>query len=563
MIRKAAAALVLVVAQLASADEKVDLDAVTRIRAEGLNRSKVMETLSHLCDEIGPRLTGSPGYRKASEWTRQQLEDWGLSNAHVESFAPFGRGWTLEHVSVEMLAPGIGPIPALAKAWTPETVGVQRGEAILAKIEKEEEFETWKGKLAGKIVLLEDAPELKPHEAADAKRYTSTGLEELSHYEFREPRKPSDRDRLLKRNQFRKKLLKFLEDEKVLATVDASRGDDGTIFVQGGGSYKKDEPTGPPAIVMGSEAYGRIARLLERKLKVQLAIDVRVAFTDEDPAAAANTIAEIPGTDKKDEVVMLGAHLDSWHGGTGATDNGAGSAVAMEAIRILKAAGLKPRRTVRIALWGGEEQGLLGSKAYVSKHFASRAEPTDPKEREIPSYLRQPSGPITFLPEHKKLAAYFNFDNGTGKVRGIYAQENAAAVPIFEAWLAPFHDLGATTVTMRNTGGTDHLSFDAVGLPGFQFIQDELDYMTRTHHSNMDVYERVQRADMMQAAVVMAGFVYDAAMRDQMMPRKPIPPDPAKEKKEAEEKTEKADRPAKKDAAERAKGLTEPLPVRP
>ncbi|MEO6326001.1 MAG: M20/M25/M40 family metallo-hydrolase, partial [Thermoanaerobaculia bacterium] len=414
--------------------------------------------------------------------------------------------------------------------------------------------------LAGKIVFLDEAPEVKTHEAADSKRYSSAALEELSAYEIKGPRKPSERDRLRKRFTFRKKLNEFFEDEKVLATVEVSRGDDGTIFVQGGGSYKKDEPTGPPALVMGTEAYGRILRLLEKKIPVRLAVDVKVAFTDEDPAAAANTIAELPGTDKKDEIVMLGAHLDSWHAGTGATDNGAGAAVAMEAIRILKAAGLKPRRTVRVALWGGEEQGLLGSTAYVSRHFASRPEPTDPKEKEIPAFFRQRSGPITFLPAYKKLSAYFNLDNGSGKIRGIYSQENAAAAPILEAWLAPFRDLGATTVTMRNTGATDHMSFDAVGLPGFQFIQDELDYMSRTHHSNMDVYERVQRADMMQAAVVMAAFVYDAAMRDQMMPRKPIAPDPPKEAKEAKDKDEDTKDAPKTPAAETPKGAPKDEP---
>lgn len=541
MIRKSLLmALLFLFRPLLVADERVDLNAVTRIRDEGFNRSKVMETLSHLCDDIGPRLTGSPGYRKASEWTRQQLQDWGLANAHVESFAPFGRGWTLERVSVQMVAPGVGPIPAIAKAWTPGTTGIQKGDVTFAKIDKEEEFEKWKGKLSGKIVFLDDAPELKPHESADAKRYSKSGLDDLAQFEVRSPRKNPEREKAIKRFQFRKKLLKFLEDEKVLVVVEASRGDDGTIFVQGGGSYKKGEPIGPPSLVMGSESYGRIMRLLERKVAVRLEIDIQTSFTDEDPAAAANTLAELPGTDKKDEIVMLGAHLDSWHGGTGATDNGAGSAVAMEAIRILKAAGLKPRRTIRVALWGGEEQGLLGSRAYVSQHFASRPESTDPKQLEIPVFFRDPAGPITFHPEYKKLAAYFNIDNGTGKVRGIYAQENSGVVPIFESWLTPLHDLGATTVTMRNTGGTDHLSFDAVGLSGFQFIQDELDYESRTHHSNMDVYERIQRADMMEAAVVMASFVYDAAMRDEMLPRKPIPPDPPKEEKkdEPEEKKE-------------------------
>jgi carboxypeptidase Q len=308
--------------------------------------------------------------------------------------------------------------------------------------------------------------------------------------------------------------------------------------VQGSGqAYKKDRPTGPPTLAVPAEAYGRIARILFAKRNVALELDVAATFLDEDSLAAANVVAEIPGTDKKDEVVMLGAHLDSWHGGTGATDNGAGSSVVLEAARILKSLAIAPRRTIRVALWTGEEQGLLGSRAYVAAHFASRPEPSDPAERDLPEFLRRsPRGPITFKPEWKKLAAYFNLDNGTGKVRGVYCQENAAVVPIFREWLVPFHDLGATALTMRRTGGTDHLSFDAVGLPGFQFIQDELDYSSRTHHTNMDTVERAPRADMMQAAVVMASFVYDAAMRDEKLPRKSMPAWPPREEEKPEGK---------------------------
>ncbi|HEV2064153.1 MAG TPA: M20/M25/M40 family metallo-hydrolase, partial [Thermoanaerobaculia bacterium] len=293
--------------------------------------------------------------------------------------------------------------------------------------------------------------------------------------------------------------------------------------------WKKGDPQGVPSLAMDAEHFGRIVRLLEKKKDVQLEVDVKVRFIEEDQMQW-NTIAEIPGTDKKGEVVMLGAHLDSWHGGTGATDNGAGSVVAMEAVRILQALGVKPKRTIRIGLWSGEEQGLLGSKGYVSAHFASRPDPPAPAPGappadDLPSFLRRPTGPLTVKPEHARLAAYFNLDNGTGKVRGIYAQENAAVVPIFQAWLEPLKDLGATAVTLNNTSGTDHLSFDAVGLPGFQFIQDEIEYDTRTHHTNMDVYERLQKADLMQASVVMATFVYEAAMRNSMLPRKPMPKD--------------------------------------
>jgi Zn-dependent M28 family amino/carboxypeptidase len=278
---------------------------------------------------------------------------------------------------------------------------------------------------------------------------------------------------------------------------------------------------------MAIENYGRISRLLDRKIPVELEIDVRNQFYDSDPNAY-NTVAEIPGTDKKDELVMLGAHLDSWHAGTGATDNAAGSAITMEAVRILKALGVKPRRTIRIALWSGEEEGLLGSHAYVKDHFGSHVESTDPKELAMPAFLRHDDTPLTLKPDQAKVSAYFNIDNGTGKIRGVYLQENQAVEPIFNAWMQPFTDLGMTTLTMNDTGGTDHLSFAAVGIPGFQFIQDPVEYSSRTHHSNADVYERIQRDDMMQAAVILAAYVYDAAMRDDMLPRKPLPkPTPA------------------------------------
>ena len=313
---------------------------------------------------------------------------------------------------------------------------------------------------------------------------------------------------------------KFLTNEKALAIIDCSRGDGGTLFVQGTNAYKKEEPIGVPALVMAAEHYGRIARLLSRKIPVQMELNIQNKFFDN--VENFNTIAEIPGTDKNGEIVMVGGHLDSWHAGTGATDNAAGVAVAMEAVRILKALDLKPRRTIRIGLWGGEEEGLLGSKGYVTQHFGERQRLlTAGMNSETPEYLR-PLGKLSLKPDQAKISAYFNLDNGSGKIRGIYAQENAAVKPIFEKWFEPFSDLGATSVTMRNTSGTDHLSFDAVDIPAFQFIQDPLEYESRTHHSNMDVYERLQKEDLMQASVIMASFLYNAASRDTMMPRKPI-----------------------------------------
>ncbi|MEO5936551.1 MAG: M20/M25/M40 family metallo-hydrolase, partial [Terriglobales bacterium] len=330
-----------------------------------------------------------------------------------------------------------------------------------------------------------------------------------------------------RRAQFARELVKFLEDEKVGVYIEPSRapGEGGTVFVQGGGSYRKGESVGVPNVVMNIEHYGRIARLLDKKRDVELEVNVKTQFHDDDEFAY-NTIAEIPGTDLKDQVVMLGAHLDSWHGATGATDNAAGSAVAMEAVRIIKALGLKPRRTIRIALWSGEEQGLLGARGWVAEHLAARPEITDRAILALPANQRPPAGPLQFKPEWDKVSVYFNLDNGTGKIRGVYLQENAAVSPIFKAWMEPFADLGMTTLTMRNTGGSDFLAFDGVGVPGFEFIQDEIEYDTRTHHSNMDSTERIQREDLMQAAAIKAAFVYQAAMRDEMLPRKPLPPDP-------------------------------------
>lgn len=492
---------------------------VTRIRQEGFRDSKVMEIAGALTDGIGPRLTGSPNMKKANEWTRDKLQEWGLANAHLERWGPFGRGWSYDSVSVRMTSPDVAELLALPKAWTPGTNGPIRGKVILAKLTDKEDLEKQKGKLTGRIVLTDEMREVKPQETAALKRYDDKALEELWEYGAPALRTPSEEFR--RRREFRRALNEFLEEERPLAVIDPGALDGGIFRVQQGGSWRKGEPIGVPALVMSVEHYGRIARLLDQKQDVELELDVRTRFHDEDPMSY-NTVAEIPGTDRSGEIVMLGGHLDSWHGGTGATDNAAGAAVSMEAVRILKVLGAKPRRTIRIALWSGEEQGLLGSEAYVMQHLASRPVPSDPKARASFS-LRRSTVPLTLKPEHAKLSAYFNMDNGTGKIRGIYAQENAAVVPIFEKWLEPLKDLGATTVTMRNTRGTDHEAFDAVGLPAFQFIQDDIEYQTRTHHTNQDVYERLQPDDLMQASVVVATFAWQAAMRDAKLPRKPLP----------------------------------------
>ena len=503
--------------------DKVDLEMVTRIRYEGFRNSKVMEIASGLMDGIGPRLTGSPNMKRANEWTRDQLTSFGLSNAHLESWGPFGRGWANEYINVRMTSPDTAPLIAYAKAWTPGTNGVLKGKCIRVKIENKKDFDKYRGKLAGLIAIFGPDPEVKTITQPMFERLGEKELADIGQYQIPSEKQAFRYRQYIKRMQFIKELNKFLADEKVLALVDHGYGSfgGGTVFVQSGGSWKADETVTVPGITVALEQWGRIARLLEQKKDVELELNVTNNFSDADPMQY-NTVAEIPGTDKKDELVMVGAHLDSWHSGTGATDNGAGSVVMMEVMRILKALDVKPRRTIRIALWSGEEQGLLGSQNYVQQHFGSRPPLDEPDYKGMPTLLRREAGPVTLKAEQAKVSAYFNVDNGSGKIRGVYLQENAAEAPLFEAWMQPFKDLGMTTLTMRNTGGTDHLSFDAVGIPGFQFIQDPLDYDTRTHHSNMDVYDRLQADDLKQAAVIVASFVYNAAMRDATLPRKPI-----------------------------------------
>ena len=505
--------------------EKVDLETITRIRYEGFHNSKVMDYASGLMDSIGERLTGSPNMKRANEWTRDQLTAMGLSNAHLEPWGPFGRGWANQYVNVRMTSPDIAPLLVYAKAWTPGTNGVVTGKCIRVNIEKKEDFDKYKGKLGGMILIFGPDTEVKPIIEAPYKRYTDDELAKTAEYQIPGERPAFRFADFVKRQQFVKEMNQFLADEKVLAVIDHSRGTagGGTVFVQSGGSYKTGETATIPQLTMASEHWSRIARLLDKKKDVTLELNVTNTFYDDDPMQY-DTIAELPGTDKKDEVVMLGAHLDSWHAGTGATDNGAGTIVMMEAIRILKALDIKPRRTIRIGLWSGEEEGLLGSQGYVEQHFGSRPPMDDPGMKGMPTLMRREAGPVTVKPEQAKVSGYFNVDNGTGKIRGIYLQENEAVEPIFEAWMRPFKDLDMTTITMRNTGGTDHQSFDAVGIPGFQFIQDPVEYESRTHHSNMDVYDRLQPEDLKQMAVIVASFVYNTAMRDQMLPRKPIEP---------------------------------------
>lgn len=511
---------ILVSVSLAAA-EPVDLDTISRIRNESFRDSKVMETASTLTDRYGSRLTASPGLREAQEWAKSELESYGLVNVHLEPWGPFDRGWRNEFVSVRMIEPTVTTLYALPLAWTRGTEGVVSGEVMRVEIDDEEDFEEYRGKLDGRILLIGEVPELVPDEDAALHRYDEAGLDELKAYEI-----PSERsarfERWRKRREFRDKLATFLKEEKALAVIHPGSGNGGGLYhVQSAGSWEKDESLGVPAVAMAPEHWGQIHRLVKMEHPVTLELDIRNEVFEDLPGDY-NVIAEIPGTDSRAGVVMMGAHLDAWHSSTGATDNAAGVAVIMEAARILSGLENRPKRTVRVALWSGEEQGIYGSRRYVEQHFASWPEPEDEDQKDVSPWYRRDNPKPTLKPEQKTISAYFNFDNGTGRIRGIYTQENLGVVPIFKAWLEPFEDLGATTVTTNNTGGTDHLPFDAAGIPAFQFIQDEVEYDERTHHTNWDSYERLQREDLMQASAVLAGFVWQAANRAEMLPRKPL-----------------------------------------
>jgi carboxypeptidase Q len=493
--------------------EKIDTSVMNQIRTEGLQNSKVMDIAFHLTDASGPRLTASPGFMRAANYAKNQLSQWGLVNAMLDPWGDFGKSWELEKSYVAMTAPWYKSLEAYPKAWTAGTSGLQNAEVILISAKDSADLGAYRGKLSGKILIMDSEDSYKLSFKPDARRYTDEELDSMETIKMQ----PEDtaairrrRERFRSRYFGQQRLINTLkamaESEGAIAMFTSSpRNHDGTIFVQQAGPYKVTDPANFLDIALQWEDYMTIVRLLKNNIPVKMDVEVQTKFFTDD-TKGYNVVAEIPGTDKKlkDEVVMLGGHLDSWHGGTGATDNGAGSMVMMEAIRILKAIGIKPRRTIRIALWSGEEEGLLGSRGYVKKTFADPAD-------------------MRLLPAHEKFSAYFNVDNGTGKIRGVYLQGNEAVRPIFKQWLAPFNDLGAKTLTISNTGGTDHLSFDAVGLPGFQFIQDPLEYDTRNHHSNMDVYEHLQEDDLKQAAVIVAAFVYDAAMRDEKLPRKELP----------------------------------------
>jgi carboxypeptidase Q len=518
------------------ATESIDLNAYNAIREEGLQRSHVMDYAGGLIDGIGPRLTGSPNMAKANAWTRDQLTKIGCVNAHLEDWGEFGMGWQQLNTWVRMTEPDTAVFMAQATPWSPSTNGPVTAQAVSVVVNEAGDMAKYKGKLSGKIVLLGAMRDVPVPDKPFFERYSEKELKELESFplESEQAEMQARMERAIKRYKLLSELIKFLAEEKVVAVIVPSRdgrdgGGTGIIFDDNGADlgrtpYHRDTAMPFPVVVAQIESWGRVFRLLEHHVPVSLEMDVATKVTG-DHEHGFDTIAEIPGTDAalKDEVVMVGGHLDSWISGTGATDNGAGSIVAMEVMRILNTLKVKPRRTIRIALWSGEEEGLFGSLGYVTQHFGSFPRSTAPDQMQLMEYSRKPAGPLTLKPEQKLISAYFNVDNGTGRIRGIYTQGNAAVDSIFAQWMAPLKDLGVTTITNRDTGGTDHLSFDDVGIPGFQFIQDPMDYGTRTHHTNMDTAERLQPADLKQIAVVEAIFVYNAAMRGQMIPRKPLP----------------------------------------
>jgi carboxypeptidase Q len=500
--------------------ESIDLPAIAKIRDEGLTRSQVMDHIGWLSDVYGPRLTGGPEISQAADWVAKKFSQWGLVNTHRETW-PFGKGWSLVRFSAHMIEPQVQPLIGVPASWTPGTKGTVAADVVRVQIESEADFARYHGTLAGTIVLTQPARAVPMLEGPFILRMGETELAEAATV----PPPPQragrgGRGRGAGRPSLATRIEQFFKAEGVVAVfnrggdgVMAGGGSDlswqqqhpdgGTVFPTGGGSRGADAGSGLPTVTLAVEHYNRMVRILEKGIPVKVELHIEARFHDETTPNGFNLIAEIPGTDPvlKNEVVMLGAHFDSVAAATGATDNATGCAAMMEAMRILMAIGAKPRRTIRIALWGGEEEGLLGSRAYVREHFGDPAT-------------------MALRPEHATLAAYFNSDNGTGRIRGVWLQGNLHVQPIFERWITPLRDLGVVALGPRSVSQTDHVSFDAIGLPAFQFMVDRLEYNSRTHHSNMDVYDRVQRDDMIQHATVVAVFAYNAAMRDERLPRR-------------------------------------------
>ncbi len=532
-------ALIFLCPMLARADSP-DLEVVNRIKQEAQDNSQVMEHLFQLVEVYGPRITNSKGFMDSAKWATKRFEEWGLENAALEEWGPFGQGWSREYFSAHLTAPQYEQMIGTPLGWSPSTNGKLVGQPILAPLKRESRLErdvqavdeyitVWKGKLSGALLMISKLKKVRPQSSPALHRYSSSELQELAKArpasppidyldpDLAIPEDPEDRRAFFakaprwyreymskERRIVQSKLNDFLVAEGVRLVIHpAARGDGGTVFPPRAGNRHVEDTLPPPSIALTPEHYNRIYRLVDKGVGAEIEVEVRTTIY-KDTLDSINVVAEIPGTTKADELVMLGGHLDSTAAALGATDNGAGCAVMMEAVRILKALDLPLARTVRIALWGGEEQGLLGSKAYVKKHFGD-------------------TETMDLTDMHARFSVYFNVDNGSGKIRGVYLQGNDQIRPIFQKWLTPFHDMEATMLSIRNTGGTDHLSFNNIGLPGFQFIQDRIEYETRSHHSNMDAYDRAQAADLIQASMIVASFVYHAANRDELLPRKPLP----------------------------------------
>ena len=492
----------------AQSGDAVDLAAIQRIKEEAFDRSQVMDTAWWLTEVHGPRLTNSPQMRAAADWAVKKLAEWGLVNVKQEPWgAQFGRGWSNERTVVHVIKPTPWPVLAYARAWTPGTGTAITADAVLAPMANDADLEKFKGKLKGKLVLLQAARAVTPLWEPPARRFTEADLARMQEQDVAPARGPGNFSPG-QAQAFAARRNAFLLAEDVVAVLEpgSGRGDSGSVLTGGGGPRNPKDPPVPPQLSVATEHYNRLARMVDKGTPVTIEVDVRNTFHDAN-LGMFNIVAEIPGSERPDEIVMLGAHFDSWHAGVGAIDNAAGSAVMMEAMRILKQSGVTLRRTVRLGLWTGEEQGLIGSREYVKAHFG------DPASMQL-------------KPEHAKLAGYFNMDNGTGAYRGVYLQGNEAVAPIFRAWMEPFRNIGMTDLTIRNTGGTDHLAFHAVGLPGFQFIQDPVQYSSRTHHSNLDVYDQLIAGDLMKNAAITAAFVYHTANRTQMLPRRALPKAP-------------------------------------
>jgi carboxypeptidase Q len=515
------ACVALAVAASAAARPPVGTATMNRIADTAFNHGEVVDTAAYLADQIGGRLTNSPAMRVAERWTQDKFTSWGLKNVHAEGF-DFGRGWWIESAHVRMVAPRLLELRAIPIAWTPATNGPVTAAVIVAPLKAERDFADWKGKLAGKIVLTSWPAPPAEDEETPIHRLTDAEIAKLDKYE--QPTfDPEAKQKLVERAGLRRKLDAFLASEGAVAWVLMSRSEGRLVHGEGNG-YRVGQTPKLPAVEVGAEDYRRLARLAKAG-EVRLEIDSRVHYEDADHNAY-NIFADLPGKDPKAGYVMAGAHLDSWVAGDGAADNGAGIAVVMEAARILASLGVQPRRTIRFALWSGEEQGLLGSIAFAERHLARRPPPTEPAVAELGPYFAQDTYPVQPLPGYAELNGYFNVDNGSGKVRGIYTEGNFAVVPIFREWLAPFTSLGVAAVVAEHTTGTDHVFLSRLGLPAFQFIQDPLDYETRVHHTDLDTFDHLRPQDLRQAAAVLATVLLDAANVDEPLPRNVLPTQP-------------------------------------